>query len=200
MTRTARAPIPARLSASTARSSVRRPVSAWASGRFGVTTVASGNSAVTRVLTASSRSSLLPELATMTGSTTSGSPREARAPATASISGAENSMPVLAASAPRSSRTTSIWARAKSGGTSWIALTPTVFCAVRATIADMPWAPHRAKAFRSAWMPAPPPESEDAIVSTRGTRGAPPPRAGGVTPGRPRSPPAGSTPGRASGG
>ena len=108
-------------------------------------------------------------------------------------------MPVFAASAPRSSSTTSIWARANSGGTSWIALTPTVFCAVRATIADMPWAPHRAKAFRSAWMPAPPPESEDAIVSTRGTRGALPPWGGWVTPDLPRSPPAGSTAEHASG-
>ena len=107
-------------------------------------------------------------------------------------------MPVFAASAPRSSSTTSIWARAKSGGTSWIALTPTVFWAVRATIADMPWAPQRAKAFRSAWMPAPPPESEDAIVSTRGTQAVP--RVGRVMPGPPASRPAGSTPARASGG
>ena len=47
----------------------------------------------------------------MTGSTTSGSARGASASATASISAAENSMPVLAASAPMSSRTASICAR-----------------------------------------------------------------------------------------
>jgi hypothetical protein len=33
----------------------------------------------------------------------------------------------------------------------------------------MPCTPQRANAFRSAWMPAPPPESEPAIDSTVGT-------------------------------
>ncbi len=163
---TAGAPMAASRSASSARSSVFSWVSACASGRFGVTTVASGNSRPISVSTASSRSSRAPELATMTGSTTSGRPRGASASATASISGAENSMPVLAASAPMSSSTASICARAKAGGTSWMAVTPRVFCAVSATMADMPCAPHRANAFRSAWMPAPPPESDDAMVST----------------------------------
>src|SRR2546423_14213784 len=32
----------------------------------------------------------------------------------------------------------------------------------------MPYTPSAAKVFRSAWMPAPPPESEPAIVSARG--------------------------------
>src|SRR5580692_7377482 len=49
-----------------------------------------------------------------------------------------------------------------------MAVTPRVFWAVSATMADMPCAPQRAKAFRSAWMPAPPPESEEAIVRTLG--------------------------------
>ena len=48
------------------------PVSARASSRFGVTTVASGKSRATSTSTASSSSSRAPELATMTGSTTSG--------------------------------------------------------------------------------------------------------------------------------
>jgi hypothetical protein len=39
-----------------------------------------------------------------------------------------------------------------------------VFCAVSATIALVPWTPAAANAFRSAWMPAPPPESEPAMV------------------------------------
>ena len=43
------------------------------------------------------------------------------------------------------------------------ASTPTVFCAVIAVIAVIPCTPQRANAFRSAWMPAPPPESEPAI-------------------------------------
>ena len=58
-----------------------------------------------------------------------------------------------------------------SGGTSCTAVTSTVFWAVRATIALMPWQPSRANAFRSAWIPAPPPESEAAIVRQRGTTG-----------------------------
>ena len=48
-------------------------------------------------------------------------------------------------------------------------VTPTVFCAVSAVIAVIPCTPQRAKAFRSAWIPAPPPESEPAIESTAGT-------------------------------
>ncbi len=43
-----------------------------------------------------------------------------------------------------------------------------VFCAVSAVIAVIPWTPQRANAFRSAWIPAPPPESEPAIESTAG--------------------------------
>src|SRR4051794_20874680 len=45
-----------------------------------------------------------------------------------------------------------------------------VFCAVSATIAEVPNTPQRANAFRSAWIPAPPPESEVAIVIATGMR------------------------------
>ena len=45
-----------------------------------------------------------------------------------------------------------------------------VFWAVIAMIAVVPWTPQRANALRSAWIPAPPPESEPAIVSATGTR------------------------------
>src|SRR2546429_3087617 len=48
------------------------------------------------------------------------------------------------------------------------ASTPTVLCAVTAVIAVIPWTPARANAFRSAWMPAPPPESDPAIDSAVG--------------------------------
>ena len=58
--------------------------------------------------------------------------------------------------------------------------TATVFCAVIAVIAVMPCTPQRANAFRSAWMPAPPPESEPAIDRTRGTRSARPWRSAGA--------------------
>ena len=47
-----------------------------------------------------------------------------------------------------------------------------VFCTVIAVIAVAPWTPAAANAFRSAWMPAPPPESEPAMESTTGDGGA----------------------------
>ena len=101
-------------------------------------TVASGNSRPTSVSTASSRSSRAPELATITGSTTSGTGCAARKSATVSTIGAEKSMPVFAASTPMSEKTASSCARTNSAGASCTAVTPTVFCAVSATIALMP--------------------------------------------------------------
>src|ERR671911_352427 len=56
------------------------------------------------------------------------------------------------------------------GGTLWIDSTPTVLWAVSAVIAVIPCTPQRANAFRSAWIPAPPPESEPAIEITAGMR------------------------------
>src|SRR5215471_14577153 len=50
-------------------------------------------------------------------------------------------------------------------GTCVTSSTPTVFCAVIAVIAHIPCTPQRANAFRSASIPAPPPESDPAIVS-----------------------------------
>src|SRR5205823_1794256 len=38
-----------------------------------------------------------------------------------------------------------------------------------------PWQPMRANAFRSAWIPAPPPESDVAIVKQRGVNSLPSP-------------------------
>ena len=85
----------------------------------------------------------------------------------------EKSIPVFAASTPMSSKIASSWARMKSGGSSCTAVTDVVFCAVSATSALVPNTPAAAKALRSAWMPAPPPESDVAIVSARGTISAP---------------------------
>src|SRR3954467_9687527 len=76
-----------------------------------------------------------------------------------------------------SSAIAATWATMTSGGIAWTAVTPTVFCAVIAVIAVMPCTPAAANALRSAWMPAPPPESEPAIARTRGVRS-------GVTPSR----------------
>ena len=61
-----------------------------------------------------------------------------------------------------------------------MALTPSVFWAVIAVIALVPCTPQRANAFRSAWIPAPPPESEPAIVSTVGVSALRRLRAGGA--------------------
>ena len=66
-----------------------------------------------------------------------------------------------------SEKTASSCATTNSGGSSWIAVTAVVFCAVSATSTDMPCAPAAANALRSAWMPAPPPLSDVAIVSAR---------------------------------
>src|SRR6266508_2118109 len=141
---------------------------AQASCRFGVTTVASGKSRSTSTETASSWRSFAPDAATITGSTTRGTRWPPRKSATVSMIGALKSIPVLAASTPMSSKRTSSWSRMKSRGASWTARTSVVDCAVSATITLMPWQPRRAKAFRSAWMPAPPPESDVAIVRQRG--------------------------------
>ena len=43
-----------------------------------------------------------------------------------------------------------------------------VFCAVTAVIAVEQYTPRAAQALRSAWIPAPAPESEPATVSTCG--------------------------------
>src|SRR3954447_20870354 len=80
-------------------------------------------------------------------------------------------MPILTASTPMSSATARTCSTTNSPGTGWIPVTPTVLCAVSAVIAVIPCTPQRANAFRSAWMPAPPPESDPAIESTAGTRG-----------------------------
>ena len=45
------------------------------------------------------------------------------------------------------------------------ARTPRVFCAVSATITEVPKTPNCWNVLRSAWIPAPPPESEPAMVS-----------------------------------
>ena len=61
------------------------------------------------------------------------------------------------------------WARTISGSTASTAVTSIVLWAVTALTATAPWTPRAANVRRSAWRPAPPLESEPAIVST--TRG-----------------------------
>ena len=84
---------------------------------------------------------------------------------------ASPSIPTLTASTPMSASTARTCARIIFGGPASTRRTATVFCAVIAVIAVVPCTPQRAKAFRSAWIPAPPPESEPAIVRQTGCGG-----------------------------
>ena len=96
-------------------------------------------------------SSTAPLWDTITGSTTIGAPAVSpSASTTASIVGSSPSMPTFTPSTPRSSTTARTWATIISPGTGVTISTPTVFCAVIAVMAVMPWTPQRAKAFRSA--------------------------------------------------
>ena len=101
--------------------------------------------------------------------------RPARAPSTHGVDrrARRPSIPTLTASTPMSAAT------ARDLGDDHLRRrpratisTPTVFCAVSAVIAVVPWTPQRANAFRSAWIPAPPPESEPAIARQARTRGS----------------------------
>src|SRR5262245_12211148 len=76
-------------------------------------------------------------------------------------------MPVLSASAPMSLRTTSICWAMKPGSTVTTPCTPSVSCAVSAVIAVAAKASIAVTALMSAWIPAPPPESEPATIRTR---------------------------------
>ena len=78
-------------------------------------------------------------------------------------------MPVLTASAPRSSSTASIFARSTAGGVTCTDATPALFCTVMAVTAVIANAPSAVAALMSACSPAPPPASEPALDSRRGT-------------------------------
>src|SRR5580704_5859958 len=158
--------------ASSAASPSGSPVSVLASGRLGVTTVAFGSSVSISAPRASGSSRTAPDSDTITGSRTTGvacGSASSSARATASIVARSPSIPILTASTPMSSWTARTWAKMISGGIAWTAVTPTVFCAVIAVIAVIPCTPQAANALRSAWMPAPPPESLPAIESTLGS-------------------------------
>ena len=81
-------------------------------------------------------------------------------------------MPVFTAWTPMSSTTLRYWARTASAGSSQAPWTPSEFWAVTAVSTLMPWAPRASIVLRSAWMPAPPPESDPATVRTRGGIGS----------------------------
>src|SRR4051812_29197371 len=155
------------------RDATGTPESSAASGRFGVTRVASGRMRSRSDATASAASRRWPCFETNTGSTTSfGIPTAATVSATAFTIGAEASIPVFAASTPMSCATARICAATVSGAISWNPETPVVFCTVTAVIAVVAKTPKAPNVLRSAWMPAPPPESDPAIDSARGREGS----------------------------
>src|SRR6266511_1952513 len=73
-------------------------------------------------------------------------------------------MPVFAARTSKSSTTARSCFRISPTGRGKIDSTERVFCAVTHVITDVPCTPTEANDLRSAWIPAPPPESLPAIV------------------------------------
>src|SRR5207244_292139 len=82
--------------------------------------------------------------------------------ATASTRAAEPSIPDFTAAGGRSSASASSWRVTSATGTGSQLLTPTVFWAVTAVTTLVPNTPNWWNVFRSAWIPAPPPESDPA--------------------------------------
>ena len=145
-----------------------RRASTRASGRFGVSTVARGRiSSHQRPLRVAGRAGARPTRRPSPDRPPPACRRAARREhgRPRASTAAVPSIPTLTASTAMSASTARTCASTISAGTGWIAVTPTVFCAVIAVIALVPCTPQRANAFRSAWMPAPPPESEPAMVS-----------------------------------
>src|SRR5262249_14862163 len=129
-----------------------------------------GKISLIRAARASGSRSGAPDLAIITGSTTTGTSGVARSrPATAAMMGAVDNIPILTASASKSERTASHCSTTNSGGRFKTPVTPTEFWAVTAVITDMPNTRKAENVLRSAWMPAPPPESDPAMVSALGT-------------------------------
>ncbi len=93
------------------------------------------------------------------------------ASATAATIAALPSMPVFAAATGMSVATASTWATTIAGSSATQAWTPSEFWAVIAVSAVAPCSPCAANVRRSAWIPAPPPESDPATVSATFMRG-----------------------------
>ena len=87
---------------------------------------------------------------------------------TTEIFSAVNNIPVFTAAGRNSSNTASICRRSIFGEHGSTPRTRRGFCAVRQAMALAPWTPSAANVFKSAWMPAPPPLSEPAMVSATG--------------------------------
>ena len=102
-------------------------------------TMARGKRTLLSVAMASLSSRTSPLAATMTGSSTTGTPgSNLRPSATASMTALVASMPIFTAPILRSRATTAICCVTNSGGTTWTPSTPSVFWAVSAVIALAP--------------------------------------------------------------
>ena len=110
---------------------------------------------------------------TRTGSTTrrGSSPRRARSDTVATVA-AVASIPVFTLRTAKSSRTVSICCCTNVGSSATTPRTSAVFCAVTAVRAQVPYTRNAAKVFRSACAPAPPPESDPAMVRAVGGVGS----------------------------
>ena len=75
-------------------------------------------------------------------------------------------MPILIASGLISLHVNTIWFKISFGSIGTIDLTPGVFCDVIAVIAVIAYEPKAVIVLISAWIPAPPEESEPAIINT----------------------------------
>jgi hypothetical protein len=78
------------------------------------------------------------------------------------------SMPILTASGGKSLVKASSCCWTNSMGGTCTAVTPTEFCAVKQVTTLQQWNPKLDRASKSAWIPAPPPESDPAMVYTMG--------------------------------
>ena len=144
------------------------PPRAASSGTFGVATVATAISR-SNAATVASSASRAPLVEIITGSNTTGTPGRSRSrSASACAVRADPIMPIFTASTPISRTTASICAITMSVGMGCTASTPSVFCAVIAVIAVIACAPSIVAVLISAWIPAPPPESEPATIRIRG--------------------------------
>ena len=149
------------------------PAKISASSRFGVTSAASGRSFSHNIFTAFGSSNFAPLVEIQSGSTTNcrlpiADCRFRKKSATTEIFSAENSIPVFTAAGGNSPNTASICCLSILGETVSTPMTRRGFCAVRQAMALAPWTPSAAKVFKSAWMPAPPPLSEPAMVRATG--------------------------------
>mmetsp|Transcript_20626 Transcript_20626/g.46533 ORF Transcript_20626/g.46533 Transcript_20626/m.46533 type:complete len:223 (-) Transcript_20626:35-703(-) len=148
-----------------------------ASTKFGVTRLLKGPRRSRTAARAVSSPNRAPDVATNTGSRTTGTrgrfgarlaKNRSRPSAMAWTASAEPTMPILMASAGRSLAKASTWAAMHSGVAAWTWVTPTEFWAVRAVTTLQPWHPKSRIVGRSAWIPAPPPLSLPAMVHTTG--------------------------------